>query len=88
MTRRRWRSSREVGADEETGCGGVPGEDRPPDRGADEAQAADAVMLFPAWHAGRSYAAGDRVRYNGVLYQVVQAHVSQADWFPDTVPAL
>lgn len=54
----------------------------------DEEQAADAAMLFPAWHAGRSYTAGDRVRYNGVLYRVVQAHVSQADWLPDTVPAL
>lgn len=54
----------------------------------DEAQAADAVMLFPAWHAGRSYAAGDRVRYNGILYRVVQAHVSQADWLPDKVVAL
>lgn len=54
----------------------------------DEAQAADAVMLFPAWHAGRSYIAGDRVRYNGVLYRVVQAHVSQADWLPDKVAAL
>ena len=45
-------------------------------------------MLFPAWHAGRSYTAGDRVRYKGVLYRVVQAHVSQADWLPDVVPAL
>ena len=54
----------------------------------DEAQAADAAMLFPAWHAGRSYIAGDRVRYNGVLYRVVQAHVSQADWLPDKVAAL
>lgn len=54
----------------------------------DEAQAADAAMLFPAWHAGRSYTAGDRVRYKGALYRVVQAHTSQADWLPDVVPAL
>lgn len=54
----------------------------------DEAQAADAVMLFPAWHAGRSYTSGDRVRYNKVLYRVVQSHTSQADWLPDTVPSL
>lgn len=54
----------------------------------DEREAADAVMLFPAWHAGRNYAAGDRVRYNGKLYRVVQGHVSQAHWTPDVVPAL
>lgn len=54
----------------------------------DEREAADNIMLFPAWHAGRAYAAGDRVRYNGKLWRVVQAHTSQATWLPDAVPAL
>jgi hypothetical protein len=34
------------------------------------------------------YTAGDRVRYGGKLYKVVQTHTSQADWLPDQTPAL
>lgn len=44
--------------------------------------------LFPAWGAGKAYAIGDRIKYNGLLYRCVQAHTSQADWTPDVVPAL
>ena len=34
------------------------------------------------------YSVGDVASYDGVLYRVVQAHRSQADWTPDKVPAL
>lgn len=44
--------------------------------------------LFPAWESGKAYAVGERVRYNEVLYRVVQAHTSQEDWLPDATPAL
>ena len=47
-----------------------------------------AVELFPAWVAGNAYAINDRVQYNGTLYKCVQAHTGQADWTPDTTPAL
>ena len=48
-----------------------------------------AVELFPAWSGeGVSYAADTRLRYNGRLYRVVQAHVSQSGWSPDVTPAL
>ena len=47
-----------------------------------------AVELFPAWEAGKAYEANDRVLYDGKLYKVVQAHISQADWTPDATPAL
>lgn len=50
--------------------------------------AVDAVALFPEWEVGRLYAVGYRLRYDGKLYKVVQAHTSQADWTPDAVPAL
>lgn len=50
--------------------------------------AARAVVLFPAWSAGRAYTAGERIKYNGVLYKVLQAHTSQADWTPDTAASL
>lgn len=50
--------------------------------------ALQAVELFPQWVTGHSYAVYDRLQYNGVLYRVVQAHTSQADWTPDITPAL
>lgn len=54
---------------------------------ADE-DALQAVELFPQWVIGRAYAVDERLQYNGVLYRVVQAHTSQADWVPDKTPAL
>jgi hypothetical protein len=40
------------------------------------------------WVEGMSVAVGDLVRYEGGLYRVVQAHVTQAGWRPDALPAL
>lgn len=50
--------------------------------------ALQAVELFPAWKADTAYEIDERIRYNGVLYRVVQAHTSQSDWMPDITPAL
>ena len=50
--------------------------------------ALQAVELFPQWVVEHAYVVGDRLQYNGVLYRVVQAHTSQADWAPDITPAL
>ena len=50
--------------------------------------ALQAVELFPQWVVGHAYVVGERLQYNGVLYRVVQAHTSQADWTPDITPAL
>lgn len=50
--------------------------------------ALDAVELFEAWQPGQEYQAGKRLRYDGLLYKVVQTHTSQADWAPDLTPAL
>lgn len=54
----------------------------------EDATALELIELFPAYKAGTAYAVGDRIRYGGKLYRVVQAHTSQADWAPDTLPAL
>ena len=54
----------------------------------EDADALDAVELFPLWAVGVAYSVGERVQYDGKLYKVVQAHTSQADWTPDAVPAL
>ena len=50
--------------------------------------ALQAVELFPQWVVEHAYVVGARLQYNGVLYRVVQAHTSQADWTPDITPAL
>lgn len=55
---------------------------------ADE-EAAQVGALFPAWTAGTSYIAGERISdAQGNLYRVVQDHTSQADWPIDATPAL
>ena len=50
--------------------------------------ALQAVELFPQWVTGRAYAVDERLQYKNVLYRVIQAHTSQADWVPDITPAL
>lgn len=57
-------------------------------------QAMEVATIYPVWETGRAYAVDDIVSYgtNSVgdpqLYRAVQAHTSQADWTPDSVPAL
>ncbi len=53
-----------------------------------DADAIEAVELFPRWEANHAYAEYDRVSYENTLYKCVQAHTSQADWTPDATPAL
>lgn len=40
------------------------------------------------WVAGLTVAAGDRLRYQGNVYTVVQGHVTAAHWLPDSLPSL
>lgn len=54
----------------------------------DDATALQGVTLFPSWKEGVAYVAGDKFRYNDVLYTVLQNHTSQADWTPDVSPSL
>ena len=55
---------------------------------ATDEQALSVPVLYPAWRSETEYHAGDRVLHGGVLYKVLQAHISQADWTPDITPAL
>ncbi len=41
-----------------------------------------------AWAPNVSYAVGDTVTYNGVVYKCLQAHTSLPGWEPPNVPAL
>lgn len=50
--------------------------------------ALEAVQLFPLWKTDVEYTVGQRVRYNEVLYSVLTAHTSQADWTPEAAPSL
>ena len=55
----------------------------------DMGKAAEYPELFPEWDGnGKGYKAGDLLRYNGQLVQVLQQHTSQAGWTPDNAPSL
>lgn len=51
-------------------------------------EALEVPALFPEYRVGRAYKKGDRFRYLGELYKVLQNHVSQADWLPDEAASL
>jgi len=55
----------------------------------DDADALEAVSLYPLW-SGESitYELGTRVRYQDMLYTVLQTHISQAAWTPTNAPSL
>ena len=54
----------------------------------------EVASVFPAWKAGKAYKTKEVFSYgvNGVgdpqLYQVLQDHVSAAEWTPDTAVSL
>lgn len=51
-------------------------------------QALKAAAIYPLWNSSAAYAAGDRVRYDGVLYKCLQAHTAQPSWTPAAAPSL
>jgi len=46
------------------------------------------LSVYDEWATGKAYKAGDLVRYEGELYEVIQPHTSQADRIPASTPAL
>lgn len=54
----------------------------------DDEQALELIEVFPKWKAEKSYVTNDRIRYDEVLYKVLQDHTSQEDWTPDITPSL
>lgn len=57
-------------------------------------KAMEVADLYPEWKPMKSYAVGEVFKY-GVnhnnetqLYKVIQAHTSQEDWTPDSIPSL
>lgn len=46
------------------------------------------LEFYPVWAAGTAYTVGYKVRYNGKLWRVLQAHTSQTGWEPENVASL
>lgn len=46
------------------------------------------VDVYEPFKVGEALKVGDIRRFNGILYEVIQAHTTQADWAPNKVPAL
>ena len=53
-----------------------------------DADALEAVELFPQWKVDFVYAVNDRVQDEGTLYKCLTAHTSQASWKPADAPSL
>lgn len=57
--------------------------------GFTDRQALQVPALYPQWSGeGITYKAGERTRYQDVLYKVLQSHTSQEAWTPDSSPSL
>lgn len=54
----------------------------------DDTSAASVPELFPMWYPDKAYAVDDRVQFDGHLYRVLIAHMSQSDWLPPDAPSL
>ena len=54
----------------------------------DDETAEQHIDVFPRWEVDRYYEQDYRVRYDGVLYKVLQEHTSQSDWTPDVAVSL
>lgn len=53
-----------------------------------DVQALTYMTLYPQWEIGKNVKVGDRVRFDGKLYRVVQSHTAQEYWMPNVTPAL
>lgn len=55
----------------------------------DDDMALTMPTAYPNWRGdGVAYKTGDRIRYDGDLYKVLQPHTSQETWTPTDAPSL
>lgn len=54
----------------------------------DDADALEAIQLFPRWDDSAKYEVGDRVRFQNVLYKCLQGHIAQPTWTPIAASSL
>ena len=57
-------------------------------KSVDDETALDHIEAFPKWEVKKAYVKDDRVRYENVLYKVLQNHTSQSDWTPNVAVSL
>ena len=57
-------------------------------KSVDDETALEYPEAFPKWETDHAYIVNDRVRYNELLYKVLQNHTSQSTWTPDVTPSL
>lgn len=57
--------------------------------GFTDEQALQVIALYPEWSDDSiDYKTGERIRYGGILYKVLQDHTSQEIWNPEDAPSL
>ena len=54
----------------------------------DDVVALDLQEFYDEWQSNITYVPGQYIKYDKVLYKVVNAHTSQDDWIPDVSPSL
>lgn len=54
----------------------------------EDADALEAVQLFPQWNESTRYKEGDRVRFQNILYKCLLNHIAQPTWSPIAAPSL
>ena len=54
----------------------------------DDSMAMRMLDFYPEWAAGMAYTVGHKVRRDGKLWRVVQAHTSQEGWEPENAASL
>ncbi len=53
-----------------------------------ETELTELIDLYEPYQLDHDYNVGDVFKQEEKLYKVIQPHTSQADWLPDTLPAL
>lgn len=54
----------------------------------DDVVALELQEFYDEWQSNVTYVSGQYIRYDKVLYKVVNSHTSQEDWIPDVSPSL
>ena len=54
----------------------------------DDNMALRMLDFYPAWRAGVAYTVGYKVRKDGKLWRVIQAHTAQVGWEPENAASL
>lgn len=57
-------------------------------QGLSDEQSLLVPLVFPEYEHPHHYEVGDKFRYEGVLYKVLQEHDTQVDWNPSNAPSL